>query len=288
LTVEFNCPHCTKALRTSDDKAGRLVKCPECGNTITVPQAQAVRSDPFPQAKAVAGGTFQPGPRPPSTPIYLDAGEVISTSWAIFNSQMGMLIGAFVIVFLLVGAVALPANVIQIGLDNNHFGRNPNPIIGLVLFVLWFPASVFHVYMMAGLTLFLLKIARGQRAEFRDLFRGGRYLLRAYGSSLLYGLMLTFGLMLLVVPGIILALMFWPYLFVLVDTDAPGMECLSRAKEITRHTWGTVFLLWLTSFGLYILGALACVVGLLFAIPLILLLFAVAYCRMTGQPTVSV
>jgi len=253
-----------------------------------VPQAQAVRSDPFPQAQAVAGGTFQPSPRPPSTPIYLDAGEVIATSWAILNSQMGMLIGAFVIVFLLVGVVALPVNVIQIGLDNDLFGRKPNPIIGLLLFALWLPTSVFHVYMMAGLTLFLLKIARGQRAEFRDLFRGGRYLLRAYGSSLLYGLMLIFGLMLLVVPAIILALMFWPYMFVLVDTDAPGMECLSRAKEITRHTWGTVFLLWLTSFGLYILGALACGVGLLVAIPLILLLFAVAYCRMTGQPTARV
>jgi uncharacterized membrane protein len=49
-----------------------------------------------------------------------------------------------------------------------------------------------------------------------------------------------------------------------------------------------VFLLWLTTVGLVFLGALACCVGLLFTIPLSTLLFAVAYCRMTGQPTASV
>jgi DNA-directed RNA polymerase subunit RPC12/RpoP len=37
LTIEFNCPHCQKFLRTSDDKAGRTAKCPGCGERIDVP-----------------------------------------------------------------------------------------------------------------------------------------------------------------------------------------------------------------------------------------------------------
>ncbi len=97
--------------------------------------------------------------------------------------------------------------------------------------------------------------------------------------------MIFFGMLLLIVPGVIAALMFWPFTYILVDTDAPGLDCLSRAREITQNTWGSVILLFLTSFGLSILGGLACCVGLIFTTPLAHLMFAVAYCRMTGQPT---
>jgi len=288
LTVEFHCPHCNKALRTSDDKAGRLVKCPNCGNTLTVPQAPVDTLESFAQGEEFDAGTFEPSPRRSSAPIALDAGEVISTSWAIFKSQLGMLIGAVVIVGVLDGLAGLPANVIQNGLQNNFFPQNQIPTMAVVYLALLIVASLFQIYMTVGQTIFFLKIARGQPAEFGDLFRGGHYLLRALGGSILFGLMLVFGLILLIVPGIIVALMFWPFLYVLVDTDAPGMECLSRAREITRNTWGTVFLLWLTAVGLSILGVLACCVGLLFTGPLSMMLFAVAYCRMTGQPTASV
>jgi uncharacterized membrane protein len=199
-----------------------------------------------------------------------------------------MLIGAFVIVFLVLGASSLPVNIIQIGLRNHQFGREQAPMVAVVYFPLLFLTWIFQIYMTVGQMIFLLKIARGQPVGFGDLFRGGRYLLRAIGNGLLFGLMLGIGFMLLIVPGVIAALMFWPYIFVLVDTNARGIECLSRAREITPHTWGTMILLWLTMFALAFLGALACGVGMLFTIPLSMLLFAVAYCRMTGQPTASV
>lgn len=37
MSIEFNCDHCGKLLRTSDDKAGLSAKCPECSAPITVP-----------------------------------------------------------------------------------------------------------------------------------------------------------------------------------------------------------------------------------------------------------
>jgi predicted Zn finger-like uncharacterized protein len=288
LTIEFNCPNCNKALRTSDDKAGRLVKCPNCGNTLTVPQTPGGAIELLPVGKEFDEGTFEPSPRRSSAPIALDAGEVISTSWAIFKSQMGMLIGGVVIVGVLGGLASLPANLIQFGLQNKLFGRDLVPMLFVAYFGFLFLASLFQIYLTVGQTIFFLKIARGQPAEIGDLFRGGHYLLRAIGSSLLFGLMMVIGFILLIVPGIIVLLMFWPCIYVLVDTDAPGIECLSRAREITRNTWGTVCLLWLTTIGLSFLGMLACCVGLFFTAPLSIMLFAVAYCRMTGQPTANV
>jgi uncharacterized membrane protein len=105
------------------------------------------------------------------------------------------------------------------------------------------------------------------------------------GNSLLFGLMVGLGFLACVVPGILLALTFWPFAYLLVDRDLPGLEPLSKAREITRPNWGSVFVLSLATIGINLLGLLACCVGLIFTSPLTLLMFAVAYCRMTGQRT---
>ncbi|MCA9019138.1 MAG: hypothetical protein KDA74_03285, partial [Planctomycetaceae bacterium] len=39
MTIEFSCPGCERVLKTSDDKAGRRAKCPQCGEAVTVPAA---------------------------------------------------------------------------------------------------------------------------------------------------------------------------------------------------------------------------------------------------------
>jgi uncharacterized membrane protein len=254
-----------------------------------VPQAPVDTIETFPEDEEFDAGTFEPSPRRSSAPIALDAGEVISTSWTIFKSQLGIVVAAVLIVIVL-GAVAnyLPAILgllVQIGLQNNRGAQGGIQPAQVVQFAFMPLIWVFQIFLSTGQTILFLKVARGQPAEVGDLFRGGHYFLRALGGNLLFTLMIVFGLLLLVVPGVILSLMFWPFMYVLVDTDAPGMQCLSRAMEITRNTWGTVLLLWLVAFGLGILGVLACCVGTVFTVPLTLLLFAVAYCRMTGQPT---
>ncbi len=42
MTIEFDCPHCRRLLRTPDEKAGLRAECPSCGTPVTVPE-----SDPF-------------------------------------------------------------------------------------------------------------------------------------------------------------------------------------------------------------------------------------------------
>jgi len=99
--------------------------------------------------------------------------------------------------------------------------------------------------------------------------------------------MLILGFIACVVPMVFVSLMFWPYLYVLVDTNARGLEPITRSREITRENWGSVFVLGLAAIGVNILGFLALCVGLIFTSPLTLLFFAVAYCRMTGQRTAA-
>ena len=39
--IQLTCPHCQAVLKVSDDKAGRMGKCPKCQARITVPAAEA-------------------------------------------------------------------------------------------------------------------------------------------------------------------------------------------------------------------------------------------------------
>lgn len=40
MAISFNCAHCGKTLKTTDDKAGLRAKCPGCGEIVVVPAAE--------------------------------------------------------------------------------------------------------------------------------------------------------------------------------------------------------------------------------------------------------
>ena len=153
-------------------------------------------------------------------------------------------------------------------------------ILALFVFacVLFIGFSFFHV----GLKLSVYNIVRGKGGEISDLFQGGPYLLRFIGASLLFGLAYGIGGVLCVVPGILVLLMLWPYLYALFDRDGGALDCLTDAKAATDGNWGAAFVLFLFVLGINLAGALACGVGQIFTIPLSGVVWAVAYCRMAG------
>lgn len=57
MTIEFNCPSCSKVLKTADDKAGLSAKCPGCGQVLVVPasKSEAFESEPARESKAKDG-----------------------------------------------------------------------------------------------------------------------------------------------------------------------------------------------------------------------------------------
>jgi len=41
MSIVFKCPHCKKLLEAKDELAGRKGACPDCGQTVTVPDTPA-------------------------------------------------------------------------------------------------------------------------------------------------------------------------------------------------------------------------------------------------------
>jgi uncharacterized membrane protein len=103
------------------------------------------------------------------------------------------------------------------------------------------------------------------------------------GASILYALAIVVGLVLLVVPGIILALMFMFTTFIVIDRGLGPIEAMKESNRITYgHKWTLLgFTLMLVLINL--LGVLALVVGLLVTIPVSSLAVTHAYRVLSGR-----
>lgn len=103
------------------------------------------------------------------------------------------------------------------------------------------------------------------------------------GGSILYALTIVVGLVLLIVPGIIFALMFMFTTFIVIDRGLGPVDAMSESHRLTRgHKWqlfGFLLLLLLIN----VLGLIALVVGLLVSIPVSTLAFVHAYRVLGGR-----
>jgi len=46
MTIRFACPKCGRAIRTSDDAAGKSGKCNDCGTVLAVPRSALTATVP--------------------------------------------------------------------------------------------------------------------------------------------------------------------------------------------------------------------------------------------------
>jgi uncharacterized membrane protein len=132
-----------------------------------------------------------------------------------------------------------------------------------------------------------LKAARGDQVKVKDIFYVFGNYLNAVLAHLLVVVIISIGIVLLIVPGIVFAckLAFTPYLVV-----ERKMEAIAAVKESWRMTkgygWG-IFLIGLLGFPIFIAGAICFGVGIIAAIIWIGLAFASLYhaVSMSGEVT---
>jgi uncharacterized membrane protein len=86
-------------------------------------------------------------------------------------------------------------------------------------------------------------------------------------TTVLYGLVVTAGLVLLIVPGLIWAAQFAFAPLVTIDRAADPIDALRESSRLTRGLKGRLWLFGLTCLGINVVGALALGVGLLVTIP---------------------
>lgn len=153
----------------------------------------------------------------------------------------------------------------------------PNTTVIVVIVFSRVVQQLVSIFLQLGLIRVGLNLVSGKEVSIGMLFGEGSKMLRAIGASILFAFAMIIGLVLLIVPGIYIAVRYGQFMNAIVDRDLGVMEAFSYSESITTNNRMNLFILALFIFGIGLLGALLCLVGLLVVGPVVWLAGLVAY-----------
>ena len=195
-------------------------------------------------------------------------GDAVSFSWDAMKNNLGFFIPAVLILFV-VGAI--PGGFQSM---SAYMGTALAAIWSLIFGIISFVVGTF--INMAQIRIGL-KFCDSQVADFPDMVSDYPRFLDFLVGSILYFLIVLGGLILLIIPGIYWAVRYHFFGYLILDQGMSPVDAIKKSGQITRGSWWHLFVFSLAMFGIWILGFLACCVGILFAFPVILVSIAYVY-----------
>lgn len=278
MALPTECPNCHAPLPESLERFGANCACKVCGQILRGDDVLPVEETrPSLVRRDLEEDSWDESTELPPVD------QLLAEGWGIFRSQMGLCVGVTLLVTLLNLLAQSPEMVWNFYLMPRVGDPTMRGNISLGINIYSVFRMAFGVWINIGMTLFMLKIARGQHAEVGDLFRGGPYFWRALLCTIVMGLAIFAGMLLCIVPGVIVALMYGQFLFVLVDQNLPGLDSLSKSSELTQGKKSALFGLFFVCAFINLCGLLALFVGMFFTSAFTSIVAALAYDRISGR-----
>ena len=174
--------------------------------------------------------------------------DALSTGWTITKSRFPLLL-AYLGTLILLGAA-------------RYFIEKPIDSMG-VKAVLGIGFQIVNWYLTFNALGVSLKLIDEKEVTYADFWLPQSNFWFYVLATLLYGLIIGVGTLLLIVPGIIFGLMFMFYGYVMIEKNLGPIEALKESKRLTAGAKWDLFLFSLLAIGLNLLGVLALIVGVL-------------------------
>ena len=230
-----------------------MPRCPDCGNQLTGSE---------PHCPACGQPTDSPAPLlEPSlarAPQSLPLGDYFKTGWGLFKQYHTGFVG-----FCLLNIV------IQLALHSI-------PYVGAVA------SAAVSAPLFMGNFIVSAKLLQGQTPEFRDFFTGFQFFLPLLLLSLAASLLISIGTILLVIPGVYLAVAYLFASYLVVDRRLDFWPAMELSRHTVNPQWFGYFAFMLLLVLLNLAGALLLGLGLLVTIPLSFCAVTVAYADLFG------
>lgn len=265
------CPNCGNQLPDS------VKFCTKCGSNVGQPmssqpeggrpqpeQARQAPAQPTSRDAMLAAQKQAYAPPPPPPPGGADfsmgqpqaagfsPGDCISQGWAIVKQHFGVfLAGTLIYTILSVVTGSIPGVSLLVG----------GPLSG-------------------GFFVFCFKAVYGAKPEVGDLFKGfSRFvpLLLVYIVSAIF---IGLGIILLIIPGIYLAVSYSFAIPLIVDQNLDFWEAMETSRKTVSKCWGSVFALLILNGLVALLGILCFGVGIFVALPVIMCSRTYAYTQL--------
>jgi hypothetical protein len=228
------------------------------------------------------------GPRPDdtvpdtATPVEMDVGPILARCSELLKQQPGLVF--FTILLSVTPSLILTGidTALQVYVAMGDAGDEVELAAAGGRLLLSVASMLISIWLQLGVVRIFLNLARGGTAELGMLVGQGRHYLSAVAATFLFVIAYMLGLVLLVVPGIIVATGLQFFLYAMVDEDLGPIEALSESWRLTEGHKLTVFLINLV---IGLLAVMFCCVtfglGYILALPLMSLAAAVMYHSLT-------
>lgn len=143
-----------------------------------------------------------------------------------------------------------------------------------------FFAWVFNAIVNIGIIHMALMLVEEKSVKFKNFFDKSHLFLNYLIGTLFYFVIVVFGLVLLIVPGIIFAIRFQFYKFLIIDKELNPLEALSESWMMTRGQSWHLVKVFFAIIGLNLLGVLALGVGLFITVPMTFFAYALIYSKL--------
>ena len=195
----------------------------------------------------------------------VEVGKSIGYGWETVKKDFWYFVG-----------IAIVAMVISGVGSSREIGRTSWNIIGLLL----------SAYMMCGYMKIVLSYQAGKKLPFGDLFMQWKYYLRILGAQILLGIIIGIGFILLIVPGIYLALRYQFTFLLIIDRDLGIGAAMNESSRLTQGIKMSLLGFDLACLGVVILGAIVFGVGVFVATPVVWLATVALYRKLSSaQPS---
>ncbi|MEM7369343.1 MAG: hypothetical protein AAF587_12140 [Bacteroidota bacterium] len=185
-------------------------------------------------------------------------GDYLNRGWELVRQEIGSYVGFTAIVFF--GAL----------------------IISLIPFVGSLALMIVGPPLYAGYFIYTRKVATGEERTFNDFFSGFDMTLQLVLLGIVGGILIGFGFLLLIIPGIYLAVAYTLGNQLIIFEKMEFWPALEASRKIVTKNWGNFFLMSIVLGLIALAGTLVLFVGLLVAIPFMYCVMYAAYEDIVG------
>lgn len=206
-------------------------------------------------------------------------GALLSESWALVKGTKGIIIGGFLVFY----AVMLVATLVLGGIVG-IFGTLSDSIVAVVVgeILISLLASALAYPFMAGINMVGVRRAAGQPVNFNEIFSHFGRTVPLIITAVVMMLLIYLGMLLLLLPGIYLAVAYLLAVPLVVERGLSPWQALEASRKAISQHWFKVFGLFLLLGLIVALSVIPLGIGLVWSIPLMVVAMGVLYRTIFG------
>lgn len=197
--------------------------------------------------------------------------DAFGKGWEALKPKMGIMIGTMVL--------AMVIYLIPYGAGYGLIFNDQAALGGLLILA----SYALMAFLSVGMIRVALNVYAKKEATIAMLFSGQDVALRFFGAMILYGVLVMLGTILLIIPGIYLALKYMYVPFLIIDKNMGIKEAFTKSGEITK---GYKWHLFAFGIGVNIISSIAAIpmgLGLIIALPWTVLAYVATYKILMGE-----